>query len=171
MRFLLAVVLLLAATAITSCGPMPSVTVEPTETPIPLEVTHAAPALTPPGGSGPAMTTELSATRRPLVTPARLPALTPSTGGTMTPAPAPSQEPAPEGPQLRMVIIRARSSLEVKQLRQMHLDIVRVMPDPKRPPGEESLSGGFIVEAVVTPGMLAKLEAMGFEITEAPPQK
>ena len=69
-----------------------------------------------------------------------------------------------------MVRIRARSSLEVRQLRQMHLvDIVKVRPDPRRPPSEESLSGGFIVEAVVTPGLLAKLKAKGFEVSEVPP--
>ena len=67
-----------------------------------------------------------------------------------------------------MVIIRARSSIEVKQLRQMHLDIVRVRPDPARPPGNELLSGGFIVEAVVSSGMLKKLKAKGFEVTEIP---
>jgi len=74
---------------------------------------------------------------------------------------------------LIMVRIRARSSLEVKQLRQMHLvDIVRVRPDPSRPPSEEELlSGGFIVEAVVTPGILAKLKAKGFEVSEVPPKK
>ena len=70
-----------------------------------------------------------------------------------------------------MVLIRASSSLEVKQLRQMHLDIARVRPDPSRPPSEESLSGGFIVEAVVTPGILAKLKAKGFEVSEIPPKK
>ena len=89
----------------------------------------------------------------------------------MIPAPAPSQEPTAEGPQLRMVLIRARSSLEVKKLRQMKLDIARVRPDPSRPPSEESLSGGFIVEAVVTPGILAKLKAKGFEVSEIPPKK
>ena len=67
-----------------------------------------------------------------------------------------------------MVIIRTRSSIEVKQLRQMHLDIVRVSPDPARPPGNELLSGGFIVEAVVSSGMLKKLKAKGFEVTEIP---
>ncbi len=67
-----------------------------------------------------------------------------------------------------MVHIRAKSSLEVKQLRQMGLDIAKVRPDPSRPPSDESLSGGFIVEAVVRPGLLAKLKAMGFDITEAP---
>jgi hypothetical protein len=92
----------------------------------------------------------------------------------MTPAPAPSKEPTAQEPLLRMVYIRARSSREVQQLRQMPLvDVIRVRPDPSRPPSEEEelLSGGFIVEAVVTPGMLAKLEAMGFEVTEVPPQK
>lgn len=69
-----------------------------------------------------------------------------------------------------MVRIRARSSLEVRQLRQMHLvDIVKVRPDPSRPPSDELLSGGFIVEAVVTPGILAKLKAKGFEVSEIPP--
>jgi hypothetical protein len=90
----------------------------------------------------------------------------------MTPAPAPSKEPTDQEPLLRMVYIRARSSREVQQLRQMPLvDVIRVRPDPSRPPSEESLSGGFIVEAVVTQGMLAKLEAMGFEISEVPPEK
>ncbi len=79
-----------------------------------------------------------------------------------------AQESTDKGPLLRMVIIRARSSIEVKQLRQMHLDIVRVSPDPARPPGNELLSGGFIVEAVVSSGMLKKLKAKGFEITEIP---
>jgi hypothetical protein len=71
-----------------------------------------------------------------------------------------------------MVIIQAMSSLEVKQLRQMHLvDVVRVRPDPDRPPSEKSLSGGFIVEAVVTQDMLAKLKAMGFEVSEVPSEE
>ena len=79
----------------------------------------------------------------------------------MTPGPGPSQT-----PMLRMVIIHARSSFEVEQLRQMKLDIVRVRPDPDRPPDDESLSGGFIVEAVATSGLLAKLKALGFEVVE-----
>jgi hypothetical protein len=65
-----------------------------------------------------------------------------------------------------MVIIRARSSQEVQQLRRMNLDIVRVRPDPDRPPSDESLSGGFIVEAVAASGLLAKLKALGFEVVE-----
>lgn len=71
-------------------------------------------------------------------------------------------------PLLRMVVIRARSSFEVRQLRQMHLDIVKVRPDPARPPGGQLHSGGFIVHAVVTPGQLAKLKAMGLEVAAIP---
>ena len=75
---------------------------------------------------------------------------------------------------MRMVIIRARSSLEVRKLRQMHLvDIVMVRPDPSRPPSEKELlsSGGFIVEAVVTSDILDALKAKGFEVSEVPPPK
>ena len=53
-------------------------------------------------------------------------------------------------------------------MRAMHLDIVRVMPDPDRPPQGDLLSGGFIVEAVATSGQLAKLKKMGFEVYEVP---
>lgn len=75
-------------------------------------------------------------------------------------------EPAPDGPQLRLIIIKAKSSFEVKKLRQMKLDIIRVKPDSNRPPDKASLSGGFIVEAVVTPGIMVKLKAKGFEVSE-----
>ncbi len=88
----------------------------------------------------------------------------------MTFTPIPSEEPTDEGPLLRMVHIRAKSSREVQQLRQMSgVDIARVRPDPELPPGENRLSGGFIVEAVVSRGMLNKLKAIGFEISEVPP--
>jgi hypothetical protein len=150
MRCLTIVALLLTVISVTCCGPGPSVTVEPTGTHIPPTATEA-------------------------------PTLTPTAVEPMTPVPTLSQEPtAPNelgtpsgGPMLIMVRIRARSSLEVKQLRQMHLvDIVRVRPDPSRPPSEEELlSGGFIVEAVVTPGILAKLKAKGFEVSEVPPKE
>ena len=79
-----------------------------------------------------------------------------------------AQTPANKGPLLRMVRIRAKSSIEVRQLRGMHLDIVRVRPDPDRPPSGELLSGGFIVEAVVTSDQLAKVKKMGFEVSEMP---
>jgi len=89
----------------------------------------------------------------------------------MTPAPTPSEEPTGEGPLLRMVTIRAESSRDVQQLRGMPLvDVVMVRPDPDRPPGDDKLSGGFIVEAVVSRGTLAKLKAMGFDVSEVPPR-
>ena len=78
------------------------------------------------------------------------------------------QESVAKDPLLRMVQIRARSSRGVKQLRGMHLDIVRVRADPDRAPGEELFSGGYLVEAVVTKGELAKLKKMGFEVSEMP---
>jgi len=73
-----------------------------------------------------------------------------------------------------MVYIRARSSREVEQLRHMPMvDVVAVRPDPSRPPGEdeESLSGGFIVEAVVPRDVLNVLKAKGFEVSETRPEK
>ena len=89
----------------------------------------------------------------------------------MTPTPAPSEEPSDQGPLLRMVYIRARSSREVEQLRQMPLvDVVRVRPDPGRPPGDEVDLGGFIVEAVVPWDILDVLKAKGYDVSEVPPQ-
>ena len=79
-----------------------------------------------------------------------------------------AQTPANKEPLLRMVRIRAKSSIEVRQLRGMHLDIVNIRPDPDRPPGEELFSGGYLVEAVVTKGEWAKLKSMGFEVSEVP---
>ena len=67
-----------------------------------------------------------------------------------------------------MVQIRAGSSIEVRQLRGIHLDIVNVRPDPEHPPAGELLSGGFIVEAVANSGQLVKLKKMGFEVSEMP---
>ena len=78
------------------------------------------------------------------------------------------QESATKEPLLKMVIIRTTSSRGIKQLRGMHLDIVRVRPDPDRAPGDKLFSGGYVVEAVVTKGELAKLKAMGFEVSEIP---
>lgn len=134
----LTIIVLLLIVSVTCCSPGPSMTAEPTGTGIPPTATVEAPTLTP--------------------TPV----------DTMTPTPTPSQEPTSEGPLLRMVIIRARSSREVEQLRQMNLDIAMVRPDPDRPPSGELQLGGFIVEAVVTPGILAKLRAKGFQVSEVP---
>jgi hypothetical protein len=76
------------------------------------------------------------------------------------------QESASKKPLLRMVQIRTTSAGGLKQLRAMHLDIVSVRPDPDRAPGDELSSGGYIVEAVVTKGELAKLKKMGFDVSE-----
>lgn len=78
------------------------------------------------------------------------------------------QESMAKEPLLRMVLIRTTSSRGLKQLRGMHLDIVRVRADPNRAPGEELFSGGYIIEAVVTKGELAKLKKMVFEVSEIP---
>jgi hypothetical protein len=79
-----------------------------------------------------------------------------------------AQEAKDKGSLLKMIVIRARSSLEVKQLHQMNLDIVGVSPDPECPKGEELFSGQLIIEAVVSAGQLSKLKKMGFEVTEIP---
>jgi hypothetical protein len=69
---------------------------------------------------------------------------------------------------LTMVFIRASSPGAVKQLRAMHIDILRVRPDPQRPADEYSLADGFIVEAVVPKDILPKLKAMGYDVSEIP---
>ena len=69
-----------------------------------------------------------------------------------------------------MVFIRVASPGAIKQLRTMHIDIVRVRPDPERTADELSLDGGFIVEAVVPKDILPKLKAMGFDVSEVPPK-
>jgi hypothetical protein len=79
-----------------------------------------------------------------------------------------AQTPANKEPLLRMVRIRAKSSIEVRQLRGMHIDIVNLRPDSDRPPRGELHSGGFIVDAVANSGQLAKLKKMGFEVSEMP---
>jgi hypothetical protein len=81
------------------------------------------------------------------------------------------QESASKKPLLRMVQIRTTSARGLKQLRAMQLDIVSVKPDPDRAPGDELFSGGYIVEAVVTKGELAKLKKMGFDVSEIPEKK
>jgi hypothetical protein len=82
-----------------------------------------------------------------------------------------AQSPANREPLLRMVQIRTTSARGLKQLRVMHLDIVSVRPDLDRAPGRELLSGGYIVEAVVTKDELAKLKKMRFDVSEMPEKK
>ena len=71
---------------------------------------------------------------------------------------------------LKMVFIRASSPGSIKQLRAMPIDIIRVRPDHNGPADKNSLARGFIVEAVVPTDILPKLRAMGFEVSEVPPQ-
>ena len=70
---------------------------------------------------------------------------------------------------LQAVIIRLPSSRELSRLRRMPLEIVRVRPDPDRGPDAQSLSGGLIVEAIVTPEILAKLKRDGYQVSESLP--
>ena len=81
------------------------------------------------------------------------------------------QESSAKRPLLRIVQIRTPSSRGLKQLRGMHIDIVRIKADPGRAKGEELFSSGYIVEAVVTKGELAKLREMGFEVFEMSERK
>jgi hypothetical protein len=152
--------LLLTAILIIQCSPGLTITAEPTETPgISPSPSQAA--------------TLQMATAEPSAPAPTIPS-TPTTTAPITPTSEPAEAPAEGDAQLKMVLIQAKSALEVKQLRQMNLDIVRVRkiepteskvtPDSK----EALLAGEFIIEAVVTPGELAKLKKLGFAITEVP---
>jgi hypothetical protein len=148
------IVLLLVWVAGAGCSPPAPATVAPARTPTQPAATEAPPTVpataTPGGPAEPAETIPATVVKP------------------MTPGPSPSPESPSHGPQLIMVVIRARSSREVQQLRGMDLGIAKVRPDPSRPPSDKSLSGGYIVEAVVTPGQLSKLEALGFDVSEVP---
>lgn len=72
---------------------------------------------------------------------------------------------------MKMVLIRAKSQSEIKQLRQMGINIIRVttVESKETPDSKEAiLEGEFTVEAVVPPGILAKLKSLGFEVTIVP---
>jgi hypothetical protein len=150
--------LLLTAILIIQCSPGLTITAEPAETPGVSPSPSQAATLQ-------MATAEPSAPTIPS---------TPTTTAPITPTSEPAEAPAEGEAQLKMVLIQAKSALEVKQLRQMNLDIVRVRKieptEPKVTPDskEALLAGEFIVEAVVTPGELAKLKKLGFAITEVP---
>lgn len=188
MRYPTIVLLFMAVIFAAGCGPGPAVTAEPgeklisTTTPIEaptlipttVDTVTAVPTPSPESRQIPGPSTDMVAT----------PALTPTAMNSAPPTAGFSGDPTAGEPQLRMVHIRARSPLEVRQLRQMGLDIARVRPvatDPVRAPGKElppikELPPGkakpaqaeFIIEAVVSPEIMAKLKAMGFEFTEIP---
>lgn len=72
---------------------------------------------------------------------------------------------------MKMVLIRAKSQLEVKQLRQMGINIIRIrtIESKETPDSKEALlEGEFTIEAVVPSGILAKLKRLGFEVTVVP---
>ena len=79
-----------------------------------------------------------------------------------------SPELVAETPPLKMVLIRATAT-EVRQLRTMPLDIVRIrpVPAPEMPTKKaDFLNQEFVVEAVAPAALAAKLRHLGFDITE-----
>lgn len=72
---------------------------------------------------------------------------------------------------MKMVLIRAKSQSEIKQLRQMGINIIRVrtVESKETPDSKEALlEGEFMIEAVVPVGILTKLKNLGFEVTIVP---
>jgi hypothetical protein len=133
-RHVCSVLVLLAAGYITGCRPGPAVTAEPTRTQVPPTST-LRPTQLETGTPTPELSPEPDETRLLPTATLEAQSVTPEEGEAMTPTPAPSQEAADQGPLLRMVYIRARSSREVEQLRHMPMvDVVAVRPDPSRPP-------------------------------------
>ena len=170
MKYLTLGGLLWVATLTIQCSPGLTVTAEPVETPS----APPSPVQTPTLQIATSTPLAHESTETPM--PSSTPSQTPPPPATepVTPASKPSQTPAEGDAQLKMVLIRAKSSLEVKQLRQMNLDIIRVrtiesVESKETPDSKEALlEGKFIVEAVVTPGELAKLKSLGFDVTEVP---
>lgn len=90
---------------------------------------------------------------------------------TNTPAAGNAEEksaPAADASKLAMVLIRTSSPGGLKQLRAMPIDIIRVRPDSQKPTNKHSLTGAFIVEAVVPKHILPRLKAKGFDVCEVP---
>jgi hypothetical protein len=169
MKYLALGGLLWVATFTIQCSPSPTVTVEPVETP--------SPAPSPVQTSTLQLATSTSSasesieTPIPSSTPSQTPHLTPATTESITPAAQASQTPAEGAPQLKMVVIRAKSQREVQRLRQMGLNLIRIrtVESKETPDSKEALlEGEFLVEVVVPTGILAKLRRLGFEVTEVP---
>lgn len=76
------------------------------------------------------------------------------------------ETPQPEQPMLRAVVIHLPTCKGIARLRQMPIEIVRVMPDPEHKPDAQSPCGGWIVEAVVTVPILKKLKRQGFWVQD-----
>jgi hypothetical protein len=88
-----------------------------------------------------------------------------------TSQPAEKTEPDGRSPMLTMVLIRTSSPGEIKKLRAMPIDIVRIRSDPERQTDKDSFDSAWIVEAVVPKQFLPKLKAKGFDVSEVPQQK
>lgn len=89
------------------------------------------------------------------------------------PTKPPDEKKTPNGqsPMLTMVLIRTSSSGEIKKLRAMHIDIIRIRSDPERQTNKHSFGSGWIAEAVIPRHLLPKLKAKGFEVSEVPQKK
>lgn len=85
--------------------------------------------------------------------------------------PTEKTEPGGQSPMLTMVLIRTSSPGEIKKLRAMHIDIIRIRSDPERRTDKDSFNSAWVVEAVVPKHLLPKLRAKGFEISEISQQK
>ena len=188
MRYLTIVVLFLIVTIATGCSRGPAATAKPVEksvsTTIPTHTATLIPTTVDTVTAIPTRTPEPRETPDPSLDTERTQTSTPTAMNSAPPTAEASGESAVEEPLLRMVHIRAKSPLEVSQLRQMGLDIATVRsvtPDPNQPPGKEFPAGRdlppgealpprdeFVVEAVITSEILVKLRAMGFEVTEVP---
>lgn len=168
MRDIAVVVLAWSVLFVAGCGAaVPSLPGEP-----PPQIATQTATMPPTMEDTETLTTEVaSPTPKPSNTPTLSPTLTKPAAETKTSTPTPVQEPAAGEPQLKMVLIRAKSPLEVQELRRMQLDIVRITPvesDQTPTSKEDFLKREFIIEAVIPSGILTKLTAMGFEVTEVP---
>ena len=168
--------LLLVTILTIQCSPSLMETVEPGETPGALPSVVQTPTLPPTGSPIDTSTPPApESAETPVPSPTPTPSSTPPAVETVTPASNPSQDPAEGDTQLKMVLIRAKSPLEVEKLRRMGLNLIRVREVESKETSEVTpdskqafLEQEFLIEAVVSPGILAKLKGLGFEVTEVP---
>jgi hypothetical protein len=151
MKYSVSAALVSTITFVTACGPGQTAITEPPQTPSPV------PTLT-------VERPEPTETSTPLPTPSQEPA------SLSAPTAQPSLKAVTAEPQLHMIIIRT-SALEVNKLRTMGLDIIRLTSTDASQTAttkEDFLKREVVIEAVVTTGLLAKLENMGFDIRQVP---
>ncbi len=168
MRVLL-VVLVWLVLFVVGCGPVKSLTPEQAPSTVPIQ---RVTGVSFPSEKTVTLTTEIVTTiSTSSPTSVINPILTPPVSETETLRPTHTPEATTGESQLKMVLIRAKSPDEVQKLRQMNLDIVRITPiESRQTPASKKdfLKHEFIIEAVLTPGLQAKLDALGFEISELP---